>query len=771
MKVNLNKQTSAFDSTLAQRVRDEVLPFVRQPAQYIGGEVNQLVKPGDWAAADVRVVIGFPDAYTIGMSHLGCQILYWLCNHTDGVCAERTYAPWIDAEAVMREKNVPLFTWDTRQPVGECDIFAISLQYELCFTTVLNMLDLAGIPHLSAERTDEHPLVIVGGPQADNPEPMADFVDLVVIGDGEHSMAAILDAYKEYKAAGVGRRDMIAKMAARFPWMYAPNLYDVSYHEDGTIAGLIPKLPGLPTQIERCKTPDFDVAPFPRKPLVPWVEVVHDRIGIEIMRGCPQVCRFCHAGYTKRPLHYRTVDRILEIAEEAFHATGHHEISLLSLSTADYPLLPELAKRMNERFAPRMVNLSFPSLRVDKMLAHIPAMGSGVRRGSITMAVEAARDDMRKAIRKKVTDGNLLEGVRAVYKAGWRKLKLYFMAGFPGERDDDIAAIYDLCEQISMERCKLGLGQPGTVIASVGWLVPKPFTPLQWMAQPREAYFDAVREKLRQFSRGMISASGSYAGVEREAELLPASHATEAPAEKMQPRRHGGTEKNSIREGEAPAEPLASDRLRAGPPPEGSTDRLRAGPLPEGSTDRLRAGPLPEGSTDRLRTGPLPEGIADRLRAGPPLDSDRSGRGENSRKAFRKGKRKARPEVTLRTHDARRSVLEAVFARGDRRLGATVLAAWKNGSRFDAWDEGYDHEAWRRAFESTGVDPAWYAHRERGYDEVLPWEHIGLHMRREFLEKGYDDMFAQINVPKPEAALKPTNRATLPTGARTLPVL
>ncbi|RMF82256.1 MAG: TIGR03960 family B12-binding radical SAM protein, partial [Planctomycetota bacterium] len=486
--------------SLAQRVSDELLPFVRHPAQYIGGEVNQLVRPGDWRAADVRVVIGFPDTYAIGMSHLGCQILYWLCNHTPGVCAERTYAPWIDAERVMREKGIPLFTWDTRQPVAEADIFAISLQYELCFTTLLNMLDLAGIPLRSADRTDAHPLVIVGGPQADNPEPVADFVDLVVIGDGEHSMREILAAYREYKAAGVGRREMIERMARRFPWIYAPNLYDARFHDDGTLAGYKPRGAGLPERIERCKTPDFDAVPFPTRPLVPWVEVVHDRISIEIMRGCPQVCRFCHAGFTKRPLNLRSVDRILEIAEQAYAATGQQEIGLLSLSTADYPHLRELADRLNERFAPRRVNLSFPSLRVDKMLQNIPQMANAVRKGGITMAVEAARDDMRRAIRKKVTDGNLLDGVREVYKAGWQRIKLYFMCGFPGEREEDIRGIVDIAEAISLERAKLGL-PPGNVTASIGWLVPKPFTPFQWMAQPRVAYFRRVRDMLRDIAR------------------------------------------------------------------------------------------------------------------------------------------------------------------------------------------------------------------------------------------------------------------------------
>ena len=481
--------------SLRERVGSELLPRVRQPAQYIGGEVNQLVAPGDWDAAEIRVAIAFPDTYTIGMSHLGCQILYWLCNHTEGVCAERVYCPWNDAEQVMRARKIPLFTWDTRQPVSSADILAISLQYELCFTSVLNLLDLSGIPLRAGDRTDEHPLVIVGGPQADNPEPMAEFLDLVVIGDGEHSMAAIVEAYREYKQAGVKRRDMIVLMARRFPWIYAPNLYDPSYHADGTLAGLLPNTDGIPTHIERCQTPDFEQVPFPTRPLVPWVEIVHDRISIEVMRGCPQRCRFCHAGYTKRPLGLRSVERVLEIAEEAYWATGHKEIGLLSLSTADYPHLRELAEKINERFAPRMVNISLPSLRVDKMLANIPWMANSVRKSGLTIAVEAASDDMRAAIRKKVTDGRLLDGVRAAYEAGWKRVKLYFMAGFPGERDSDITGICDISKAVSEERRAVGK-PPANVNASVGWLVPKPFTPFQWMAQARLEYFQEVRRKL-----------------------------------------------------------------------------------------------------------------------------------------------------------------------------------------------------------------------------------------------------------------------------------
>lgn len=655
------------EPSLYDRISAELLPRVRQPAQYIGGEVNQLVKPGMWRAADVRVAVAFPDAYTIGMSHLGCQILYWLCNHTPGVCAERVYAPWIDAEQVMRHARLPLFTWDTRQPVVSADILAISLQYELCFTTVLNLLDLAGIPLRSEERIDAHPLVIVGGPQADNPEPMADFVDLVVIGDGEHSMAGILVAVQEFKREGVPRREMIALLAKRFPWIYAPNLYEASYHADGMYAGLVPKISGLPARIERCKTPDFEEAPFPTRQLLGWTQVVHDRISIEIMRGCPQVCRFCHAGYTKRPLHYRSVEKILELAEEAYWATGHDEIGLLSLSTADYPLLKDLAQRFHEHFAARRVNLSFPSLRVDKMLQNIPWMANSVRKGSITMAVEAANDDMRRAIRKKVTDGNLLDGVHEVYKAGWNRVKLYFMSGFPGERPDDIEGIWRLANEVSDVRKGLGKG-PAEVNAAVGWLVPKPFTPLQWMAQPRVEYYLEAREHLRRLSRE---------------------------------RRGGG--RAVVVDGGMGGYGAVSDWIA------------------EGTREGDEGTPSPRREASPRFTG---------------------GRW-NGKKS----------KVKITTHDPQRSILEGVFARGDRRLGQVVYEAWKRGARFDGWDECYRDQIWQDAYMATGIDPAFYAHRERSYDERLPWDHIGLHMSTEYLEKSYDDMFKQVGVAKPATGI------------------
>jgi radical SAM family uncharacterized protein len=437
---------------LRQRVSQELLPFVKTPGQYVGGEFNQLPKPGDWAQADVRVVVAFPDTYAIGMSHLGCQIIYWLCNQTPGVTAERVFCPWTDAEQVMRAKNIPLFTLDTRQPAAEADIFAVSLQYEMAYSNILTLLDLADIPLRSAERDERHPLVVAGGPQADSPEPMAEFLDLIVLGDGEDSMRAILAAYREYRAAGVARRDMIPLMAARFPWVYAPSLYDVRYHADGTVAAVVPRGADIPARIQRCRTSDLSAAPFPVRPLVPNVQVVHDRISIEIMRGCPQRCRFCHAGYTKRPISRRTVDEIVGIAEEAYRATGNEEIGLLSLSTADYPYLPELSEQINTRFEGRHVGISLPSMRVDKMLAHVPWMANAVRKSGLTIAVEAANDDMRAAIRKVVTDGNLLDGVRQAYAAGWKSMKLYFMAGFPGERSEDIDGIFEISRKVSEAR-------------------------------------------------------------------------------------------------------------------------------------------------------------------------------------------------------------------------------------------------------------------------------------------------------------------------------
>jgi len=651
-------------------VSEQLLPFVAQPGQYIGGEINQLVADGDWDRAEVRVAVAFPDTYTIGMSHLGCQILYWLINHADGCCAERVYCPWMDAEAVMRGKRIPLFTWDTRQPVSSADILAVSLQYEMAFTSVLQLLDLSGIPLRSGDRDDSHPLVIAGGPQADNPEPVAGFIDIVVLGDGEASMAAILEAYKELKRNGVRRRDMIPELTRRFEWAYAPSQYDVTYNADNTVRAITPKRAGVRAAIERCQTLDFDSAPFPVRPLVPFVEVVHDRFAIEIMRGCPQRCRFCHAGYTKRPLRTRGVDQILSMAEEMYGATGMDEFGLLSLSTADYPDLRELATRANQQFASRHVNISVPSLRVDKMLQSIPWMVNSVRKSGLTMAVEAANDDMRAAIRKLVTNGSLLDGVREAYKAGWRSIKLYYMCGFPGERQEDIDGIVALSKQVSEARREFGKG-PAMVNASVGWLVPKPYTPFQWAAQPRAEYFHEARRRMAHLLYDDAPSSGA-----RRFESGKRSKSNDGS-----PLHNGGTETAAI------------DGL---PPYQGGT-----------------------------KGGSNGNGYAPR----------------------RKSNRKL--PVKIKTHSVERSILEAVFARGDRRLAPVIEHAFKSGARFDGWDECFNAKLWERSFDACGIDPAWYAHRERRPDEVFPWAHLHGGPPDEYLSRQYDDVFVQVGMTRP----------------------
>ncbi len=487
-------------NSLQDLISSELLPFVRQPAQYIGREINQIVADGEWDRAEVRVALAFPDAYALGISHLGNQILYWLCNRTPGVVAERVYCPQLDAERRMRDRGIPLFTWDTRRPVTSADILGISLQYEMLYTNVLTLLDLAGIPQRAADRDASHPLVLGGGPQADNPEPVAGFFDLIVNGDGEVAMSSILDTYRRLKRDGARRSEIVRVLAQRYEWLYAPSLYRVRYHADGTVAGIEPTVEGIACPVRRCQTPGFESSAVPERPLVPHVQAVHERVSIEVMRGCPQRCRFCHAGYTKRPLRWRSVDRILEIAEAAYQATGFDEIGLLSLSTADYPKLRELAEQVERRFSGRKVSISVPSLRVDKMLSDVPLMVNPVRKSGLTIAVEAARDDMRESILKKVTDGRLLDGVRAAYEAGWRSVKLYFMAGFPGERETDIEGIWELSRAVSEAR-RAVCGKPATVNAAVGWLVPKPHTPMQWAAQATEAYFRSVRDRLRSKSR------------------------------------------------------------------------------------------------------------------------------------------------------------------------------------------------------------------------------------------------------------------------------
>jgi len=496
-----NAQTQTQTQTLPQRVSRHLLPFVSQPAQYIGGEINQLVRHGDWQRAELRLAIAFPDAYALGMSQLGCQIIYWLCNHLPGVCAERVYCPRLDAEQIMRHKKIELFTWDTRRPVAEADILAFSLQYELTYTNLLTMLDLAGIPLHTDQRTDSHPIVLAGGPGADNPEPLAQFIDLLVIGDAEPSLPPLLQAFKQLKNDRLPRNRIILELAKRFNWLYAPALYEVTYNNDRTINNVRPNHPDIPPTIHRCRTRDLDNAPFPVRPLLSHIQTVHDRINIEIMRGCPHQCRFCHAGYTKRPVTYRSPQKILDLAEQAWLATGHDEIGLLSLSTGDYPHLTHLAGRINQQFAPRHVNISVPSLRADRIAQDLPWMISSVRKPSLTFAPEVGTDRARSAIRKKITNQGLLHALQAAYQAGWRTVKLYFVCGIPHQTHQDIADILHLVESASRLRREL-LGSPATVNVTVSWLIPKPHTPLQWAPQPSADYCNHTRQTLARLARG-----------------------------------------------------------------------------------------------------------------------------------------------------------------------------------------------------------------------------------------------------------------------------
>jgi len=475
------------------RISRELLPRVQQPAQYIGGEINQIRK--EYRPGDVTVALAFPDTYTIGMSHLGLQILYEALNRVDGIIAERVFCPWLDAAEVLRRRSLPLFSWESRTPVRDFDILGITLQHELSYSNILFVLDLAGITFRAEERAEEEPLVLGGGPLADSCEPVAPFFDLVILGDGEVALPAVVQAYCELRKSKYKRHELLLELARQFPFVYVPQLYHCEYNQDGTLASCEPTAEEAPRYVERALVKDLDAAVFPTAPVVPFTETVHDRIAIEIMRGCPQRCAFCHAGHTCGPVRTRSIETILDVARKSHQATGHDTISLLSLSTSDYPKLAELVRQLYAEFAGKHVGISLPSLRVDKQLRDVPAQVSGVRREGLTIAVEAARDHMRRAIGKKVTDTELLATMRNAYEAGWKTVKLYFMVGFPGETDTDIEAIADLSAQISRLRREVA-GNAASVNVTVSWLVPKPHTPFAWIPMQQADYFRDARERL-----------------------------------------------------------------------------------------------------------------------------------------------------------------------------------------------------------------------------------------------------------------------------------
>ncbi len=473
-----------------------LLPRVQTPAQYIGGELNSVVK--DHRQVRGKLCLAFPDTYGMGMSHHGLQVLYTIMNNDPQWACERAFTPWLDFEALLRQRGLPLYSLETFTPLRDFDLVGFSLQYEICYTNVLTMLDLGGIPLHSQDRTVADPLVICGGPGAQNPEVLAPFIDLFIIGDGEESLPWVMERWMSLKErGGKSRADMIAEIAGGTTWAYAPMFYEPEYHADGTIAAVNRTRGDVPREVTACTiTQDFDDIKLPTRPVVPFVQTPHDRIAIEIMRGCPWQCRFCQSTVIKRPLRVRSVETIVQAALESYRNTGHDEISLLSLSTSDYPYFEELVKRMYEVFAPLGVNISLPSLRVNHQLRSVPQLMKGARKSGLTLAPEVARDDMREQIRKKIKNEDLYEGCREAFKNGWQRVKLYFLCGLPGERVVDLDGIVDMAEHISAIGREVR-GRPVEVTASVSNFVPKPHTPYQWNGMQTREYLHWAGKHLR----------------------------------------------------------------------------------------------------------------------------------------------------------------------------------------------------------------------------------------------------------------------------------
>ena len=586
-------------------VENKILPFVETPGQYIGGEWNSIKKED--SSIDITVALAFPDTYAIGMSHQGMQILYGLLNERKDTACERVFAPWYDMEAALRKHNIPLYSLESFRPLGEFDIIGFSLQYEMSYTNVLNMLDLAKIPLRREERTEKDPLVIAGGPLALTPEPVSDFIDIFFVGDGEEKLPQFIECFKALKHSGnFSRAKKILSLVKDMKNLYAPSLYEVSYDSDGVINKIEPKQPGVPSVVRGASISNLGKAYFPESPIVPYVKTVFDRISIEVMRGCTQGCRFCQAGMTKRPNRIRSVDNILNMSGDCYRNTGHDEISLGALSISDYPHLKDLMTRMGEVFNPQNVNIAFPSLRVSDELTELPSYLNTVRKSGLTFAPEAATTRLRKVINKNISNEDLFAGVREAYKEGWNLVKLYFMVGLPTETDEDVEEIANLAYRVSSLRREVK-GSVGNVNITVSPFVPKAHTPFQW--EPMVSL-----ERLKDIRRMIMS--------------------------KIRHRR-----------------------------------------------------------------------------------------------------------IRIKFSKPERSILEGVFARGDRRLGKVILQAWQDGCRFDAWDDFFDYDKWVSAFEKTGLNEKFYLYRERGECEVLPWDHVSSGIIKEFLQSERKKSFEQEYTP------------------------
>ncbi len=567
------------------------LPFVQGPSQYIGGEFNSVRKDPESVA--VRVGLAFPDVYKIGMAHLGLQIFYGQINERPDALCERIFAPWTDLEERMRGDGIPLFSLDSHRPVREFDIVGFSLQSEMGYTNIVNMLDLAGIPIWATDRRQGDPIVVGGGPNSSYPEPVAEFFDIILIGDGEESFPRLVDIVKETR----DRDSVLRRAMAEVPGAYVPRFYRVDYNSDGTVRS-IEATEGAPMPVKKALVADFTSAYFPLRPIVPFAEVVHDRINLEIMRGCPHRCRFCHAVNFKNKLRFRPVDVLVQQAEAVYKSTGHDEIALTSLSSGDYPHIAELMTRLNARFGMRKVSVSLPSLRIDERLAELPRLLKTVRKSGFTVAPEAGTEELRRIIRKPIRDEDLWATARAAFEEGWNHLKLYFMIGLPGETERDIDGIVETARRVSAVGKEMQ-GRPADVNVTVSPMVPKPHTPFQFAGQKPFEYVQAVEDRLARLARGS--------------------------------------------------------------------------------------------------------------------------------------------RVHLKLHDPRTGYVEAVLARGDRRVARAVVEAWKLGARFDEWREHFNFERWMQAFRNAGIDPDFYARREIGVGEALPWDHFDIRLSKEVLWKDWEE--------------------------------